>query len=81
MVTTPTPTKLTLADIGRRKRFSREDIARKTNTDMSWISRIFSTKEPRSFGSMRLMSEIAAILGVSMDEFITFLREECGKDI
>jgi len=76
-----TATKLTLGDIGRLKRFSRKEIARKTNVDISWISRIFSTKEPRELGSMRLMSEIAAVLGLTMDEFLTFLREECGKDI
>ena len=81
MATATAPTKLTLADIGRRKRFSREEIARKTGIDYSWISRIFSPKYPTFVGSIRLASEIAAVLGVTTDEFITFLREECGKDI
>lgn len=78
---TATASKLTLADIGRMKRFSRKEIARKTGIDTSWISRVFSTKYPTVVCSMRLATEIAAVLGVTMDEFITFLREECGKEI
>lgn len=81
MVSNAILTKLTLADIGRRKRFSREEIAHKTGVDYGWISRIFNPKYPKFVGSVRLVTEIAAALGVTTDEFITFLREECGKDI
>ncbi len=81
MVSTTVPTKLTLADIGRMRRFSRKEIARKTGVDMSWISRVFSPRYPTFVGSIRLASEIAVVLGVTTDEFITFLREECGKEI
>jgi len=81
MVTETVPTKLTLADIGRCKRFSRQEIMRKTGMDYAHISRIFSPKYPRIIGSVRLVSEIAAILGITTDAFITFLREECGKEI
>ena len=72
---TATRTKLTLADINRKR------ISRETGKDMAWISRVFSSRFPRFMGSLRLASEIAVVLGVTTDEFITFLREECGKDI
>ena len=81
MVTATAPAKLTLGDIGRQKRFSREEIARKTGIDMSWVSRVFSTKYPTVVCSIKRASKIAAVLGITTEEFITFLREECGKDI
>lgn len=72
---TTTATKLTLADINRTK------IAEATGTDLAWVSRIFNPKLPNWTGSLGLARQIAEYLGVSMEEFVTFLREECGKDI
>lgn len=81
MVTATALTKLTLADIGRGRRFSRYAIARDVGPDLSWVSRLFSNKYPTVVGSVAVCSRIAAYLGLTTDEFITFLREECGKDI
>lgn len=75
MTTNVAPTKLSMADINRYK------IARETGYDIGGVSRIFDPKYPRIMGSLRAVFAIAATLGVTTDEFIAFLREECGKDI
>lgn len=72
---TTTATRLTLSDINRTH------IAKATNTTLPWVSRIFSPNHPRFVGSLPKAAQIAAYLGISLDDFWTFLREECGKDI
>ena len=72
-----TATVITLADINRKQ------IAKATNTDIAWVSRIFSTaeKHQRFVGSVPKAKEIATYLGLSLDEFLAFLRLECGKEV
>ncbi len=75
--TSPPSTGLTLADINRKQ------IAKATSTDIAWVSRIFSIlpQHRRFVGSVPKAKEIATYLGLTLDEFLAFLRRECGKEV
>jgi len=74
-MTTSAPTSLTLAGINRMR------IAAHLGVDLAGVSRIFNPRYPNLVGSVGMLAQIAGYLGVSMDELVTFLREECKKAI
>ena len=67
-------TRLTLSDINRT------EIAEAT-VMMADPTATQSPKHPRFVGSLHKAAQIAAYLGITLDEFWAFLRLECGKDI